>query len=154
MNAAEKLLAIKGLIAGLQAAEAVQREIVLELQAQFGASSFKNQLGSVSVAFPEPKISVTSEADLLAWVEERFPSEVETIRQVRPKSREVLLGQLTIAGDEVIDANGEVVPWATVTQSDKYVSGTVDKTVKAAAVDQVGTALDGMLSVLEIGSGS
>lgn len=150
MNAAEKLLAIKALIAGLQAAESAQKEVILEIQAQFGASSFKNQLGSVSVAFPEPKISVTSEADLLAWVEERFPSEVETIRQVRPKSREVLLSQLTIAGDEVFDANGELVSWATVTQSEKYASATVDKTVKAVAVEQVTGALDGMLGVLEI----
>ncbi len=150
MNAAEKLMAIKGLIAGLQAAEVAQKAQILDLKAQVGASSFKTALGGVSVASPKPKISVTSEAGLLEWVEERFPSEVETLRQVRPKSREALLGQLTIDGADVIDATGEVVEWATVTQGKEYVSATLESDVKAAAVEQVTASLDRLLGVFEI----
>ena len=154
MNAAEKLMAIKGLIAGLQAAEAAQKEGILDLKQQVGASSFKTALGGVSVATPKPKITVTDEAGLLAWVEDNFPSEVETIRRVRPRSREVLVGHLMMVGSDVVTAEGEVVTWATVDQGEEYVTARLAGEVKAAAVEQVGAALDSLLNVLEIGSGS
>ncbi len=154
MNAAEKLMAIKGLIAGLQAAEAAQKDGILDLKSQLGASSFKTALGGVSVSTPKPKITVTDEAGLLAWVEEHFASEVETIRRVRPHSREVLLGQLVMDGSDVVTAEGEVVTWATVTQGEEYVTARLSSDVKAVATEQVRTALDGLLGVLQIEAGS
>lgn len=153
MNAAEKLMAIKGLIAGLQAAEAAQKDGILALKDQLGASSFKTALGGVSVATPKPKIAVTDEAGLLAWVEEHFPSEVETIRRVRPRSREVLLGQLVMDGSDVVTAEGEVVTWAVVEQGEEYVTARLSSDVKAVATEQVRTALDGLLGVLQIEAG-
>lgn len=153
MNAAEKLMMVKGLIAGLQAAEAALKDEVLGINDEFGAKSFATKLGSASVIKPDPKVAVSDEAGLLAWVEERFPSEVETVRRVRPKSREVLLGQLIIDGLDVIDAAGEVVPWASVETGAEYVRATLDKQVKADAAVHVAAELERLLGVTQIGSG-
>lgn len=154
MNAAEKLMAVKGLIAGLQKVENDLKAGILDLEKELGASTFKTPLGVVSVATPKPKITVVNDAGMLAWAEDNFPDEVEVVRRVRPRSIPALLGNLLVDGADVVTSDGEVVTWATVTVGSRYASATLTADVRDAAVLQVGDALDGLLGLLEIETGS
>lgn len=67
------------------------------------------QAGWVSMPKPSTRASVTDEAKLLAFVEERFPSEVATVKQVRPKFLELLKKAAKDHGGWIDVDSGEVV---------------------------------------------
>lgn len=71
------------------------------------------QAGWVSMPKPSTRASVTDEKKLQAFVEERFPSEIETVKRVRPKFVELLKkaakdhdGWLNVDSGEVIPIPG------------------------------------------------
>lgn len=67
--------------------------------------------GWVSMPKPSTRASVTDERKLLAFVEERFGSEVETVKQVRPKFVELLKKCAKDHGGWVdASAGGEIIP--------------------------------------------
>ena len=148
MNTAEQLMAVKGLIWGLQRAEAVLKERVLEMKAQLGATSYATALGPVSVAVPKPRPVIVDAQAFLAWVEANRPNEI--VRQVRESYTGAFLGQLVIDGGEVFTRDGELVEFAGVEQKTEYVSAALSAPVKAASEAQVAVALDGLLGILQI----
>ena len=69
------------------------------------------QAGWVSMPRPSTRASVTDERKLLAFVEERFGSEVEMVKQVRPKFVELLKKSAKDHGGWVdAGTGGEVIP--------------------------------------------
>lgn len=68
------------------------------------------QAGWVSMPKPSTRASVTDERKLLAFVEERFSSEVEAVKQVRPKFLEMLKKAAKEHGGWLNVDGGEVVP--------------------------------------------
>lgn len=65
--------------------------------------------GWVSMPNPYTKVSVTDEKKLLAFVEERFATEIVTVKQVRPKFLEVLKKAAKEDGGWIDADSGEVV---------------------------------------------
>lgn len=68
------------------------------------------QAGWVSMPKPATKANVTDDKKLLAFVEDRFSSEVETVKQVRPKFLELLKKAAKDHGGWLDVDSGEVVP--------------------------------------------
>ncbi|MCX5066596.1 hypothetical protein OOJ91_11980 [Micromonospora lupini] len=58
----------------------------------------------------QPSVTVTDEAVFLAYVEQRFPSEVETIRRPRPAWCKSFLEGVADRGSPACDAQGEEIP--------------------------------------------
>lgn len=109
----------------LIAASAVQsalKDVVTELRDQstgdlvdlwetVGSDRLNLPEGTVALRMPSAGVNVTSEAELLAYVREHYPTEV--IEVVRPAFREQLVKRLTVEGEQVVDKlTGDVVAWA------------------------------------------
>jgi hypothetical protein len=68
------------------------------------------QAGWVSMPKPSTRASVTDEKKLQAFVEERFPSEIETVKRVRPKFVELLKTAAKDHDGWLNADSGEVIP--------------------------------------------
>lgn len=128
MNPAEQYAALKAIQDGARQAEAAVREQALADYAEHGADRWRTRYGTVIVkgAGAPPVVSIGDEPAFLAWVAERYPTEVETVvaepvTRVRPAFRDVVAKRLAVydaadGGEMVVDdATGEVVEWARVT---------------------------------------
>lgn len=67
---------------------------------------------TVSGSTTNPTVAITDEAAFLAWVAERYPTEVEqvTITRVRAAWQDRFLKEVIARGEPACDENGEVVP--------------------------------------------
>lgn len=154
MNTAEQLMVVKGLIEGLAAAERDLKARLAVQAAEFSVGTFKTPLGPVSVSAPQPQVELDPAA-FLAFCEENHPDAVVLVPQVREWFVAETLSQLRVAGEDVVDANGEVVGYARVKPAGApVVSVRLSASVKAQAREQVAGALDGLLGVLQIEAGA
>lgn len=113
MKPAEKVALLTALIEGATAELAFAKAEALAVAEAVGVKSFATPFGSVTVAARDAKPMVTDDAAVLAYVAEAFPTEVETIRRVRPSFLTALLGRLEWDADhgQFIDTkSGEGVP--------------------------------------------
>ncbi len=94
------------------------------------------------------RVRVTDQAGLAAWVQERWPTEVETTITVNPAFLEVLKGKAKRLG-ALIDDDGEVCPHMEIVVGDPSVRLTVDKDVDMAAVISA-LAAAGELAIYEV----
>lgn len=68
------------------------------------------QAGWVSMPKPSTRASVSDEKKLQAFVEERFPSEIETVKRIRPKFVELLKASAKDHDGWLNADSGEVIP--------------------------------------------
>jgi hypothetical protein len=76
------------------------------------------KLGAVTVACGDPKARVTDDLVFLAWVIDRYPSEI--VQQVRDAFTKKLLDAATAAGAPVDALTGEVVPGVEMVDGEPY----------------------------------
>ncbi len=152
MNKAEQLMAVKGLIWGLQQVENRLKGEVLDLKEQVGASQFRTDLGPVSVASPKAKPVIADDRKFLAWVADNFPDEIE--QRVRDSFTKALLAKVTMDGSDVLSPDGELLEFAAVDPGgDEYVSARLTNEVKEQAEAQVAAALERMIGIVQIEAG-
>jgi hypothetical protein len=67
---------------------------------------------TVSGSTTNPTVVIADETAFLAWVAERYPTEVEqiTITRVRPAWQDRFLKQVIARGEPTCDEHGEIVP--------------------------------------------
>lgn len=139
MTTAVDLNAPTRLAALIAIRDAIDKEITADkLEAvafagEFGIKSFDTPLGGVNVVRKDPAVGWDAAA-LLAWVEQHHPTEVETIKRVRPAFQSTLAARFVIvAGDVVDNLTGETIDFAYVTApGEPYVSWPASVKQKAA----------------------
>lgn len=140
MNAAaETYAALSALKAGIDAAIKEAGADALTFGNENGVKSFLTPFGAVTIVPKDPTIAF-DEAALLAWVEANHPTEVETVKQVRPSFEKVLRDRFVIVkGETVLDpVTGEVVEFATVVApGDPHISFPASKEQRAAKAEAV-----------------
>lgn len=65
---------------------------------------------TVSCSVTHPSVQVVDEAKFLAWVRDRYPTEVETLVRVRSAWQGSFLEAVASRGDPPCDGDGEVIP--------------------------------------------
>lgn len=88
----------------------------------------------VSMPKPSARASVTSQAAFLAWCEERFPSEVETVRQVRPSFAAKMRQLVKERGGWINKDTGELIPVPGIEASEGEPAVRVELTEDAARI--------------------
>jgi hypothetical protein len=114
------------------------------------------QVGWVSMPKPSTRASVTDETKLQRFVEERFPSEIETVKRVRPKFVELLKtaakdhdGWLNADSGEVIPIPGISVEMGTASPRTE----SADDAFRIVAEAMAGGALDEVRQLLALPAG-
>lgn len=67
-------------------------------------------IGTVTLPVSKDSVYVADEAALLAWVETNVPSEVETVKRIRPGYLPVLLSVVRHEDGDVFDMEGTIIP--------------------------------------------
>lgn len=116
-----EVLRLEGLAAAANARaaayrEQLQTEAVNELRREGAAPTWRiGDVGTITLPTSTEGVVVTDAAALLAWCKERYPTEVETVEQVRASFQKALLGRLLRSDGLAVDGEtGEVVPGLTV----------------------------------------
>lgn len=65
---------------------------------------------TVSTSITHPTVEVVDEPAFRRWVEVEYPTEIETIKRVRPAWQAAFLAEVTRRGDPPCDAGGIVLP--------------------------------------------
>lgn len=82
-----------------------------ELEEQGTAPTWRlPDVATISTAVSHESISVADEKAFTAWVEQRYPTEVETVKVIRPAWRTHLLATGVTEGEVVCLPDGEVIP--------------------------------------------
>jgi hypothetical protein len=117
----QEVLRLEGLAAAAAArAKTYRDELALEardeLAREGSAPTWRMpDLATITLAVSKETPYILDEHLLLQWCKQRYPSEVETVEQVRGAFRQRLLVEGIISGDSVVDgATGEVIPGAAV----------------------------------------
>lgn len=79
-------------------------------------------IGTVSYVKGRTTLNVSDTAALTAWVQENAPTEVESTVRVRPAYLAALIKRCRVAGRDVFDVTGELVPGLRPTIGEPYVS--------------------------------
>ncbi|GAA1395274.1 hypothetical protein [Catellatospora coxensis] len=95
-----------------QAREALTADATTELTEQGSAPSWRFAgLGLVTLPVTKASLAVARPAELLAWVQQQHPTEVELVPTIRPAFLAALGKRVVVEEDMVIDpATGEIVP--------------------------------------------
>jgi hypothetical protein len=91
---------------------ALTADALAEFEGQGTVPTWKLPGITVVGSTTRPSVAVTDEAAFLAWVAERYPSEVEqvVITRPRPAWQGVFLTAVAERGDPPCDSEGEVIP--------------------------------------------
>lgn len=89
-------------------------------------------LARVSASVSNEAVVVENAAAFLLWVKARYPTEIETVEQIRAAFQTRILADAKVEGERVCDAEGEVIPGLGVRKGGEFigVSVTVDPTAK------------------------
>jgi hypothetical protein len=98
------------------------------------------ELAKVTLSLSKTATVVTDAAKLLAWVADRYPARVETIRRIREPFLSTFLKTLAVAGEQAVDREtGEIVPGVTVRKGGQpvHLSIKAEPEVKQAMAETV-----------------
>ena len=106
------------IVRGIVACEALAKRLRARLADEAATDAATNgtipswKIAGVNVvgSATHDSVVVTDEAAFLAWVAERHPTEVETIRRVRPAWLSGFLTDVVGRGNPPCDAEGQIVP--------------------------------------------
>lgn len=150
MNPIQRLAALKLVQESLAGVLKQAQAEADEFRKSVGATGFKTDWGTVSVAEYKPSVAFTDEAALVAYAQEYAPHLVEV--SIPPEKKRWLAGQLAIDGEDVIDPNtGEVVAWAKVKPGYEVVSVRNTPEAKVRAAGLLGARVDQLTAVLTEG---
>lgn len=93
----------------------IAKDETMALAKEVGVKTFTTPFGQVTVSSPQPGMAFEAKA-FMAWVRKHHPTEIETIKRVRPAFESAMRGRIVAQGSEFVDKKtGEVL---------KFVSGT------------------------------
>jgi len=133
-------------------ADAKRAELTAQARAQLARDGVAPSwtlpaIAKVTLGLTRETVEVSDSDKLLAWVQQRNPSEVEQQPRVRPAYLNVLLGQVKVDGDLVVWAEtGEIVPGLAVRPGGKPKGLTITAqpgikaAVAAGVAEMLGTA--------------
>lgn len=111
MNRAQVVQAIAACDAlATELRRALRADAAAEYAEQGCAPTWRMPGYTVTTAVTHGAPRVADEAALLAYVADRYPTEVETIRRVRPAFLVRLLDEVTGRGEPPCDSDGTVIP--------------------------------------------
>ncbi|WP_040281666.1 hypothetical protein [Tessaracoccus massiliensis] len=143
LNPAERYAALKLLESGLKAALADAVEAAEEYRQAVGAKSLESRFGDVSITRRKPTAAV-DEAALLAWAEEHAPHII--VRAIDPIALAALKAGLKVDGDDVLNADGEVVEWAAARPGSEFLTWRASAEAKADAAAAIAERLDATIT--------
>ena len=139
LNPAERYAALKLLESAVKdAAQTAKAEAEAYRQA-VGAKSLESRFGDVSITRRNPTAAV-DEAALLAWAEENAPHII--VRAIDPIALAALKAGLKVDGDDVLNADGEVIEWATARPGSEFLTWRASAEVKADAAAAIAERLE------------
>lgn len=150
----QEVLRLEGLAdaAKRRAAEhraALDAEARAELEQHGTAPSWRlADIGTVTLPVTKEAPVIADIEALTRWCLDRYPSEVETVHQIRASFQAALLGRLMCDGDVVVDpATGEIVPGMAVRAGGMPQSLSIrpSRPARAAAAAAGAALLDSML---------
>jgi hypothetical protein len=113
----QEVMRLEGLAAAARAAAAEHRialnaEATAEYEREGMAPTWRwPDIGTVILPVSKEAPTVQDAAALVAWCRERYPSEVETLAQIRPAFQAALMKRAVVDGQAVVDpVTGEVMP--------------------------------------------
>jgi len=125
--------------------ESIAAEAKADYERGEGAPTYRlPDLARISSSISKGGVYVSDEKDFLAWVAKRYPTEVETVQQVRPSFVSAFLKRVQPEGERVFDPHmdGEVVPGLAARKGGAFkgISITPEESAKAvfAALAEVG----------------
>jgi hypothetical protein len=123
LNAPTRVAALIALRDAIEAEIKADKLEAIAFAGEYGIKSYATPFGPVNVVTKDAAIGWDADA-LLTWVAEHYPSEVETIRRVRPAFQPVLATWLVVAGGDVVNTvTGETIDFAYVIPAgEPYVS--------------------------------
>ena len=137
----QQILRLEALAAAAKTAAAEHRaELGAEAAAEFEqhgtAPTWRlSDLGTITLPISQPAAYVTDAQAFVEWCVLRYPSEVETIAQVRSAFQAALLARLHLEGSSAVDpATGEEVPGLAVRPGGIPKSLTIRPSSEAGAV--------------------
>lgn len=127
--------------------EALDADARAELAEQGTAPTWRlPELGQVTLPVSHEAVIVTDREELAKWVQVNRPAEVETVIKVRPAFEAHLLQAGRIDGEQVIDAEGTVIPGLGVRPGG--VPGTLTFRPSSAAKEALGQAAEAVLDAV------
>lgn len=111
-------------------------EAAAELEREGTAPTWRlADLGTVTLPVSKETAYVAAPQAFIEWCMQRYPSEVETVVQLRPAFQAALLQRLHLEGDSAVDpATGEEVPGLAVRPGGTPKSLSIRPTPEAGAV--------------------
>jgi hypothetical protein len=163
MNAAERLMALKALQVGVNAAVEEATREVDALREATSSKSFDTRFGTLVLTAPKPTIQFAV-VDLHRWVKDNLPHEyipahtetvtVEHPASIHPTAEATLRKRCSIAKDgSVVDTEtGELIEFASVTQRSPYWTGRLSDETKQEAVETVLSRVDAVTGLMVVES--
>ena len=139
LNPAERYAALKLLESAVKDAAQTAKVEAEVYRQRVGAKSLESRFGDVYITRRKPT-AVVDEAALLAWAEEHAPHII--VRAIDPTALASLKAGLKVDGDDVINADGEVVEWATARPGSEFLTWRAAADAKATAAAAVAERLD------------
>lgn len=137
----QQILRLEALAAAAKTAAADHRaelnaEAAAEFEREGTAPTWRLQdLGTVTLPVSKEAAYVAAPQAFVEWVTARYPSEVETIAQVRPAFQAALFARLHLEGSSAVDtATGEEVPGLAVRPGGIPKSLSIRASAEASAV--------------------
>lgn len=128
----------------------LEAEAVAELERTGTAPTWRERdLGAVTLPLAQDRFVVDQPKVFTAWVAEHYPTEVETVTQVRPAFAGVLLGRAALDEGEVVEAREDGArPLPGVRFLPGGAPGAIRLTVAKAAKDGLRSLADNVLAGL------
>lgn len=123
-----------------EAAQALRETLALDARAEFEEQGTAPtwripDVATVATAVTHESAALVNERAFVAWVAQRFPTEVETIQRARPAWMAPYLSTLVASGEDAVDpATGEVVPGIAMRPGGNFAGVSIRPTAQGKAV--------------------
>lgn len=158
----QQILRLEALAAAAKTAAADHRaelgaEAAAEFEREGQAPTWRDELGTITLPVSKQAAYVSDARAFVEWCTLRYPSEVETIAQLRPAFQAALLARLHLEGSSAVDpATGEEVPGLAVRPGGIPKSLSIRPSAEAAVVfaEAGRQMLEGLLAPAEVPGGA
>jgi hypothetical protein len=123
-----------------EAAQALRNDLTADARAEFEEQGTAPtwripEVATVATAVTHEAPGLADEAAFVAWVRERYPTEVETVHRARPAWMAPFLASLAASGDDAVDTStGEVVPGITMRPGGNFAGVSIRPTAQGKAI--------------------
>lgn len=123
-----------------EAAQLLRNDLTADARAEFEEQGTAPtwripDLATVATAVTHEAPGLADEAAFVAWVRERYPTEVETVHRARPAWMAPFLAGLTACDESAVDpSTGEVVPGIAMRPGGRFAGVSIRPTAEGKAV--------------------